>query len=398
MSSPKRRVCIFAGSRADYGPLSSLIRRLRDDSQVELRLLVSGGHLVPDQGLSVEQIEADGLDVAECVDMVLASDSASAVEKSFGLGVLGYADGLDRIDPDLLVVFGDRYEALAVAIPAMLRLLPTAHIAGGQITEGALDDSIRHALTKLCHIHFTSTTEFRRRIIQMGECPDHVHTVGALGLDTLLSTPLLARPQLERELGMRLHPPVLVVTYHPATTDPVRSAQGLDGLGQALQLFPDATTVVTGTNVDAGGRAIARKLAQFASEDCSRRAFRPSLGQQQYLSLVKHADAVIGDSSSGLVEAPALQTPTVNVGSRQDGRPRARSVIDSGESTASIASAIQKALSPSFRAVASSATSPYGDGRAAERIAAVIRAAVIRAVTPSELLQKRFVDLEREAV
>lgn len=376
-----RRVCVFTGSRADYGPLLALIRALDDDTEIDLRLLVTGGHLVDGQGLTVQQIEADGFQVAERVEMVLASDTASAVAKSFGLGVIGYADALARIDPDILVVLGDRYEALAVAITAALRLIPIAHIGGGELSYGSTDDSVRHAITKLAHLHLTSNEEFRRRVIQMGESPDRVHATGAPGLDTIRTLSYMDRAELASMLGIELREPLIAVTYHPATADPEGSREGIQGLLKAVDRIPDSTVVFTGTNVDQGGHDVFAPVREYVARNSGRVVVMPSLGQAAYLSLVKHAAVVVGNSSSGLAEAPALKTPTVNIGSRQDGRPKAASVIDCGETAAEIESAIIMAVESTHREATARATSPFGDGHSAEAITRLLSAVDISLIS-----------------
>lgn len=380
-----RRVCVFTGSRADYGPLRAVIEALDADPGIDLRLLVSGGHLVREQGMTVEQIEADGFPVAERVEMVVAGDTASAVAKSFGLAVIGYADALERISPDVVVVLGDRYEALAVAVTAALRLLPIAHIGGGELSYGSTDDSVRHAISKLAHLHFTSNEEFRQRVIQLGESPDRVFATGAPGLDTIRTMTLLDRAELAVVLGIELRDSLIAVTYHPATADPEGSRKGLDGLLQVLDQFPEASVVFTGTNVDRGGASLFAPVRYFVTGNPGRVVAMPSLGQRTYLSLVKHASVVVGNSSSGLAEAPALKTPTVNIGTRQDGRPRAASVIDCGETPAEIEQAIRRALTREHRNRTDTATSPFGDGFAAPRIAAALRTANL-----SALIHKKF--------
>lgn len=379
-----RRICVFTGSRADYGPMLSVIRTLDDDPEIDLRMLVTGGHLVHGQGLTVQQVREDGFKVDETVQMVLASDTATGVAKSFGLGVIGYADALDRINPDILVVLGDRYEALAVAITAALRLLPIAHVGGGELTTGSTDDSVRHAISKLAHLHFTATEEFRQRVIQLGEDPTRIHNTGAPGLDTIRVLPLPERPALAEALGIKLNEPTMAVTYHPATADPAGSREGATGLLKALDRFPDATFVFTGTNVDHGGSSISDLIQEYVSQHPGRTTILPSLGQATYLSLVKHAAVVIGNSSSGIAEAPALHTPTVNIGSRQDGRPRAASVIDCGEASFEIEQAIRRALTAGHRARTNAASSPYGDGHAAERIVQVLKTTKLAGLASKE--------------
>jgi UDP-hydrolysing UDP-N-acetyl-D-glucosamine 2-epimerase len=380
-------VCVFTGSRADYGRLLPLIRRLRHDPRFQLQVLVSGTHLAGDHGLTIKELEQDGVHVDERVEMVLAHDSATSVIKSLGLGIIGYADALDRLDPDVLVVLGDRYEALGVATAAAIRLIPLAHVAGGQVTEGALDERFRHAMTKLASLHFTSTAECRRRVLQLGEIETRVHAVGALGLDMALNEDVIERAELIATLGLDPSPLTLLVTYHPATADPRGSDAGMRGLFVALHAIRDATVIFTAANADAGGRTITAHAHDFVDQHADRMRLYTSLGQRWYLSLLRHADAVVGNSSSGLVEAPSLQTATVNIGSRQAKRLRARSVIDCGETAEEIEAAIRRAVTPEFQEICRSTTSPYGDGHAANRIAEILARTELQ-----DLIRKPFVD------
>ncbi|WP_158542905.1 UDP-N-acetylglucosamine 2-epimerase [Phytoactinopolyspora halophila] len=383
-----RRVCVFTGSRADYGPLLAVIRALANDPDIDLRLLVTGGHLVREQGLTVRQIEADGFVVDEQVDVVLSNDTPSAVAKSLGLGIIGYTDALDRMQPDVLLVLGDRYEALGVVIAANLRLLPVAHISGGELSFGSTDDSTRHAITKLASVHFTANEVFRRRVIQMGEDPGRVHVTGVPSIDTIMSVELPARDELESLLGIELRTPLFAVTYHPATADLEGSRQGAAGLVEALETFAESTVVVTGTNVDQSRTHVLEPISRYIDKHAESALTMPSLGQTAYLSLVKHADVVIGNSSSGLIEAPALKTPTVNIGTRQDGRPRAASVIDCDETAPSIGKAIRRALTWEHHERTQEAHSPFGDGQAAVRIVDVLKNVRLDTLVP-----KAFVDL-----
>jgi UDP-hydrolysing UDP-N-acetyl-D-glucosamine 2-epimerase len=382
-----RRVCVATTSRADYGPLYWLLHELHQVPEIDLRVLVSGAHLSSSHGNTETMLMADGLPIAARVDMLLAGDSPVPLTKSMGVGLIGLADALDAVDPDIQVVLGDRYEILLVAAAALMRGIPLAHIAGGQVTEGAFDESIRHAVTKLAHLHFVSTEDFRRRVIQLGEDPDRVWTVGALGLDQIRRRPLLERDELETELGHRLGDPTLLVTYHPAT----RGMSPVDGARElitALDRIPRATVVFTATNADPGGQAITKIIGAWTDANPTRAHVHSTLGSTRYLSLMREADVVVGNSSSGLIEAPALHTPTVNIGDRQRGRPTAAAVISCPESAPAIVDAIGCALTPEFRQLAVSTTSPYGDGHAAPRIREVLANVDLDGV-----LTKRFHDL-----
>lgn len=384
-----RRICVFTGSRADYGPLRPLLQALERDDQIHLQILATGGHFVPEQGSTITQLLEDGFAPDELVEMVLAGDSATAVATSFGLGAIGYASALTRLDPDMLVILGDRYEALAAAAVAALRLLPVVHIAGGEVTHGSTDDFTRHAVSKLAHLHFTSNSDAQRRVIQMGESPNRVIATGSPGLDTVRTTELIDRAGLENDLGIRLRNPTVLVTYHPATADPPKSHAGATALLEALDHFPEASVVFTATNVDHGGPQIGTLIRDYAGRNPDRVSMHSSLGQQRYLSLLKQCDVVVGNSSSALIEAPALGTAAVNIGTRQDGRPRAESVIDCSEDVDSIVKAIQAALSAEHQERAAQATSPFGDGSSVQRMVEVLKAVDLAVLT-----RKKFHDLD----
>lgn len=383
-----RRICVFTGSRADYGPLSAVLHALSNDPGIELRLLVSGSHLVAQQGMTLDAIAADGFPISERVAIVVASDTPVGVAKSFGLAAMGYADALERVAPDILVLLGDRYEVLAAAVAATFLRIPVAHICGGEVTAGSTDEGMRHAITKLSHLHFTATAEFRRRVIQLGEDPDRVHTVGSPGLDTVRTIKLLDRAALSAALGVELGTPTVAVTYHPATADPVGSRAGILGLLTAVDKLDRATVVFTGPNVDLGGPSADHELQDFINHRSDRMLMCPSLGQTTYLSLLRHADVVVGNSSSGLIEAPALGTPTVNIGTRQEGRPTSAATISCTEAATDIAAAIERALTPQHQERARAGTSPYGDGHAAARILQILKTTSLDGA-----FKKRFADL-----
>jgi UDP-N-acetylglucosamine 2-epimerase (non-hydrolysing)/GDP/UDP-N,N'-diacetylbacillosamine 2-epimerase (hydrolysing) len=388
-----RRICVFTATRAEYGLLQPLLGELADAPDVELQLIASGTHLSPEFGLTYRQIERDGFRIDAKVEMLLASDTAVGVTTSLGLGTIGVAHALDRLRPHVLVVLGDRYETLSAAQAALIARVPVAHIHGGEVTEGAFDDAIRHAITKMAHLHFAAAEPFRRRIIQLGEDPALVHTVGAPGLDTIRTLPLLDRPAVEAELGVCLPTPSFLVTYHPATLSPTPPDKAVAALLDALDAFPHAGVVLTRPNADPHGRTISDAIDAYAAARRERVAVFTSLGQLRYLSTLKHVDVVVGNSSSGLIEAPALHTPTVNVGDRQRGRLFADSVVSCGETSDEIAEAIRTTLSPGFRARLPAVRSPYGDGQAAPRIAEILRTADLDGI-----VGKRFHDLGREGM
>lgn len=380
---PRQRICVVTGSRAEYGLLYWMLHDLRDDSAVELQLVVTGMHLANEFGMTVREIEADGFPIARRIPILQASDDAGGVARAIALGVMGMSDALQQLAPDVVVVLGDRFEILAAAQACLVHKVPLAHIAGGDVTEGAFDESMRHAITKMAHLHLVTNEDAARRVRQMGEDPEHIHVVGSPGLDHLRRRPLLDRATLAQELGAPLGKRNLLVTFHPVTL------ADDDGQGEFEELLAalattDAETCLwfTRANADTGGRAIAARLDEWAASQGARVQIRTSLGPLRYLSLMARVDAVVGNSSSGLYEAPSLGVPTVNIGSRQRGRLAARSVLHCRPERAEIAAALRAAAALDCSGV----TNPYGDGRSADRIVALLRA-----LPPaSAMLRKRF--------
>jgi UDP-hydrolysing UDP-N-acetyl-D-glucosamine 2-epimerase len=379
-----RRIGEFTATRSENGLLSGLLRQMARRRTLDLRLIVSGTHLSPEYGTTREHVDADGFAAAATVETVLSGDSPVAAAKSLGLAVMGVAEALDRIRPDLLVVLGDRYEALAAAQAAVMLSVPIAHIGGGESSEGAMDESFRHAITKLAHLHFVAAAAFADRVVQLGEDPTHVHVAGALGVDNALHLPLLSRVELEAEIGMTLTRPTVLATFHPVTLA-AGGMSGLDAVLTALDRFPRATVAFTEPNADPRGREIRHRVRAYADARRPRVKVFTSLGPLRYLSLLSQCDVVVGNSSSGIIEAPALGVPTVNVGDRQRGRLRPESVLDAGEDAADVEAAIARALDPGFRERVRDAQALYGDGRAAERIVDVLAVAPL-----GGLLRKRF--------
>lgn len=382
-----RRILVATGNRADYAPLSPLLHQLHARSDVDAQLLVTGAHLAgPDPTRT--HIERDGFATHAEVEILLDSDTPVGVAKSLALCVMGVAEALARLRPDVAVVLGDRYEALGVAQAAMLADVPLAHIGGGESTDGVADEAIRHSITKMAHLHFVAAPAFRRRVLQLGERPSRVWTVGALGLDNLARLPLLDRDALAEELGVDLRPPLILLTYHPVARGPLAPADACAEVLGALDAFPQATVLATRPNVDAGAGAVVAALEASARKNPDRFHLFSTLGQRRYLSALATADVVVGNSSSGLIEAPAVQVPTVDVGIRQRGRLRAPSVLHRPEQADTIAEAIATALSPKFRAQIRGVHSPYGHGDAAPQIADVLATAEL-----DGLLTKSFYDL-----
>lgn len=376
------RICAVTGSRADWGLLRSPLRLLRDDPEFELQLAVTGMHLSPAFGRTVEEVAAEGFRVDAEVPTLEEGDDAVAIAAALGRGVMGFAPALRRLAPDLLLVPGDRYEILAAVEAALIARIPVAHIAGGDVTEGAFDDAIRHAITKMAHIHFATNEVAAARLSQMGEAPESVVVTGSPTLDLLAELPRTTREEVFRDLGLLPRRRNFLVTFHPATLEPTPAEAQLRELLAALDaLGSEAGLILTGSNADTEGRALGRLAEDFAAKR-DNAVFHNSLGQKRYLGVMRHADAVIGNSSSGLYEAPSFKVPTVNIGSRQEGRLKAASVIDCAPERAAIKAAIERAL----KLDCSAAFNPYGDGHAGERIVAALK----RIGEPAKLLRKSF--------
>jgi UDP-hydrolysing UDP-N-acetyl-D-glucosamine 2-epimerase len=383
----QRTIGVVTGSRADYGLLRSLLDAIKADHDLKLQIIATGMHLSPEFGLTIRQIEADGFVVDARVDMLLSADSPAATAKSMGLGVIGFADALTHLSPDILVVLGDRFEILAAAQAALVMRIPLAHIHGGETSEGAFDEGIRHALTKMSMWHFVAAETYRNRVIQMGEAPDRVFNVGAPGLDQLDALQWLDRQALQTALQVPLSSPLLLVTYHPVTLANEDPTLPMSELLAALERFPEATIVFTYPNADTGGRKLIDMIDGFVAQSPSRRHAFVSLGQQRYLSLMKLADVVVGNSSSGLTEAPALKRATVNIGDRQKGRLKASSVIDAAEQRDDIERALEQAQSPGFTQALAGTVSLYGQGKAGWAIKERLK-------TVSLTVQKSFFDIK----
>ncbi|MGH8249560.1 MAG: UDP-N-acetylglucosamine 2-epimerase [Steroidobacteraceae bacterium] len=376
-NAASRRICVVTGTRAEYGLLSPLMTEVARDPELCLQVVATGMHLSPEFGLTYRDIEADGFAIDARIEMLLSSDTPVGIAKSIGLGVAGLAEALDRLRPGILVLLGDRFETLAAAQAAMVARIPIAHIHGGESSEGAYDESIRHAITKMAQWHFVAAAAYRKRVIQMGESPDRVFDFGAPGLDQLRLIEWLDRRALEQSLGMTLNSPLFLVTYHPATLGRTEPVETMNELLRALDEFSDATVVFTYPNADSGGRAIIERLERWVGANGRRARGFMSLGQRRYLSLMREADVIVGNSSSALIEAPALKKASVNVGDRQAGRLKARSVVDAAEDRASIVAALQTALSPEFCASLPETESLYGSGNVSSRIKEFLKSVAI---------------------
>jgi len=372
----KSNIAVITGTRAEYGLLKGLIGKLGKRPSLNPQVFATGMHLANEFGMTVREIEADGFQIAERIEILLSSDSPVGVGKSMGLAMIGFAEAYERRKPDLVLVLGDRFEAFCAAAAATVARIPIAHIHGGELTFGAMDDAFRHSITKMSRLHFTSTEEYRNRIIQLGEDPETVHNVGALGVEAALSLKLFTRGELEAELGIILGSPLMIVTFHPATLDVIPADVQCSGLLSALEQYPEATVVFTKANADMQGRSINELLDKHVGHWKEKRFVFTSLGQLRYLSLLRHADVVIGNSSSGIIEAPSLGAQTVNIGSRQHGRTRAESIIDCESSHFQIASAINMALTRGRSPSPGGFPNPYDGGSTSDKIVGLLEAAL----------------------
>jgi UDP-hydrolysing UDP-N-acetyl-D-glucosamine 2-epimerase len=379
----KQKICVVTGTRAEYGLLYWILKRLEEDPAFDLQIVASGMHLSPEFGLTYKQIEEDGFAINEKIEMLLSSDSSSAVAKSIGLGTIAFSDAFSRLSPNLIILLGDRFEALAAAQTALVLGIPIAHIHGGEVTYGAYDDSIRHSITKMACIHFVTTERHRKRVIQLGENPNRVFNVGAPGVESIMQLPLLTKDELETSLNIRLKDEIFLVTFHPVTLS-ANPMEGLDELLEAMEEFKETTIIFTKANADHQGREINKKIESFASKNSPSRKVFSSLGQLRYLSLIKASTLVIGNSSSGLLEAPYLETATINIGDRQRGREKPVSVFDCLPNKEAIKQAIEKGLDFEFHLYE---TKIFGHGHTSEQIVNILK-------VQRPTLIKEFYDLE----
>lgn len=368
-----RKIAVFTGTRAEYGILFWLMKDIQMDNDFELQIIATGMHLSPEFGLTWEHIEADGFKIDEKIEILLSSDTAVGTAKSIGLGVIGFADAFSRLKPDVMIILGDRFEALAAAQTAMILRIPVLHLHGGEITEGAYDDAIRHAITKLSYLHGTSTEEYRRRVIQMGESPDRVVNVGAPGLDHLARGNFLSLDELGKSLSFTLDKPYFIVTYHPVTLSNEPAAESFNEILGALDKFKGHQIIITYPNADDGGRQIIPLIEKYAEKNKGRVLAIRSMGQKRYLSAVKYASAVIGNSSSGIIEVPSFKVPTIDVGMRQKGRLSAESVLHSSPTSDDIMQNISLAISEKYKEFVENVINPYGQSDSSQRIIKMLK-------------------------
>jgi GDP/UDP-N,N'-diacetylbacillosamine 2-epimerase (hydrolysing) len=383
----KNKICIVTGTRADYGLLRWVIEGVSQEPTLELQLVVTGMHLSPEFGLTYREIEKDGFCIDRKVEMLLSSDTPTSLAKCMGLGLIGFGDTLETLQPDLMLVLGDRFEIFSAVVAAMVARIPVAHLHGGEATEGLIDEAIRHSITKMSYLHFVATEEYRRRVIQLGEHPDRVFLVGGLGVDNIKKLDLLDRAELETALDFQLGAQNLLITFHPVTLENSTSVEQMAELIAALKTLKNTHLIFTMPNADTNGRVLIDMVNQFVSEHAHAKSYT-SLGQLRYLSCVKHVDGVVGNSSSGLAEVPSFCKGTINIGDRQRGRLKAESVIDCDPEQVSITAALKKLYTDEFQLILKTVKNPYGEGGASRRVVDSLLK-----VPLGDVLKKRFFDL-----
>ena len=389
-----RKICVVTGSRAEYGHLYWLMKEIETDSDLTLQIVATGAHLSSEFGSTFKAIEQDGFVLNEKLELPLSDDSVVAITKALGIATGKFAEAFQVLKPDLIVLLGDRYEILAAAQAALLARIPIAHIHGGESTEGLIDEAVRHSITKMAHLHFVSNPFYRNRVIQLGEDPSHVICYGAPGLDHLDKTVFLTRKELAQKFGIQFGDFNFLITMHPVTLSNQKTEEMMNALFHALDHFQEAHLIFTRANADPAGLVINKLIDQYAEKNKNRAKVCVSLGQQGYLSVICEVDVVIGNSSSGIIEVPHFQKPTVNIGDRQRGRLKAESIIDCKESEKEITAAIKKALSPDFQKTLSQTQSLYGKGGdISKRIKDKIKSAKLENV-----LMKKFHDLPIESL
>ena len=382
-----RKICVITGTRAEYGLLRWVMQGIKDDCELTLQVIATGMHLSPEFGLTYREIEQDGFRIDRKVEMLTSSDTPVGIAKSMGLGLIGFADALNELRPDLILVLGDRFEIFAAVAAALVARIPVAHLHGGESTEGAFDEALRHSITKMSHLHFVAAEEYRQRVMQLGEQPDRVFLVGGLGIDNIKRLKLLDRAELEASLAFTLGKKNLLITFHPVTLETANAADQFAELLAALAELRDTQLIFTMPNADTDGRALVKLIDQFVAQHANARAYT-SLGQLRYLSCIAQVDGVVGNSSSGLIEVPSFRKGTINIGDRQRGRLQAASVINSAPTRQRIAAALARLYSADFQSSLSLVRNPYGEGGASEKVVETMKHYAIDGI-----VKKAFHDL-----
>jgi len=381
------KICVVTGTRAEYGLLYWLMKEIDSDSELELQIIVTGMHLSPEFGLTYKVIEQE-FNINKKIEMLLSSDTPVGISKSIGLAQISFSEAYDELKPDLVILLGDRYEIFAAATAAMVARIPIAHLHGGETTEGAFDEAIRHSITKMSHLHFTATDEYRRRVIQLGEAPERVFNVGGLGIENIKRLNLMSKEEFENSINFKLNNKNLLVTFHPVTLEESTTEQQFTQLLNALDTLINTHIIFTKANSDTDGRIINKLIDDYVNSNPSKSVAFASLGQLRFLSALQYVDGVVGNSSSGLAEAPSFKIGTINIGDRQKGRIKASSVIDAEPDYQSILKAIEHLYSDSFKETLITTKNPYGEGSASSEIIQIIKNTSLK-----HILKKSFFDL-----
>ncbi len=387
-----KKICIITGTRAEYGLLKPLIKRISEDNEIELQLIATGMHLSPEFGLTYKEIEDDRFNINEKVEILLSSDTSVGISKSIGLGMIGFSEAFERLRPDMIIALGDRYEIFAAASAATISRIPIAHLHGGETTEGAIDEVIRHSITKMSYLHFTSTEEYKQRVIQLGEEPERVFNVGAIGIESIKQLKLLSKNELEKSIKFNLDKKTALITFHPVTLENNTSEQQFQELLNALDNYKDLKIIFTKANSDTNGRIINIMIDEYVNSNKDRTIAFTSMGQLRYLSAMKYVDLVIGNSSSGIIEAPSFNIPTINIGDRQKGRIQGETIINCKPTEKEIYNAINLGLSNIFKQKIKNKKNPYGEGNVSKNVIKEIKEVLL---SNSINLKKKFYDFKR---
>jgi GDP/UDP-N,N'-diacetylbacillosamine 2-epimerase (hydrolysing) len=384
----KRKICIVTGTRAEYGLLYWLMKEIEEDNDLELQVIVTGMHLSPEFGLTYKEVEKD-FKIDKKIEILLSSDTPVGISKSMGLAQISFTEVYNELNPDILVVLGDRYEIFSAVSVAMISRIPTAHLHGGETTEGAFDESIRHSITKMSHLHFTAADQYRDRVIQLGEHPSRVFNVGGMGIESIKRFKLLSKEEFEKSIDFKLNKKNIIVTFHPVTLENSTASEQFQNLLDAIDELEDTNIIFTKANSDTDGRIINKMIDEYVANNLSKAVCFISLGQLRYLSALQYVEAMVGNSSSGLLEAPSFKIGTINIGDRQKGRIMADSVIDCDNDLVSIRNGFEKLYSEKFVKLLVDVANPYGDGGASKQIKEIIKK-----ISLADILKKSFYDIK----
>jgi GDP/UDP-N,N'-diacetylbacillosamine 2-epimerase (hydrolysing) len=386
-----KKICVVTGTRAEYGLLYWLMKAIEQDGELQLQVIVTGMHLSPEFGLTYREVQKE-FKIDKKIEMLLSSDTAIGISKSMGLAQISFAEAYDELKPDLVVLLGDRYEIFSAASTAMIARIPIAHLHGGETTEGAFDEAIRHSITKMAYWHFTAAEPYRKRVIQLGESPDRVFNVGGLGVENIKRLKLLSKPEFEESIGFKLAGRNLLVTYHPVTLESASATSQFQALLNAIDMLENTNIIFTKANSDTDGRVINQMIDNYAAQNPHKSIAFTSLGQLRYLSALQYVDVIVGNSSSGLLEVPSFKKATINIGDRQTGRLKAQSIIDCAPTEQAIKKAVEKAFSDEFKTKLSTTVNPYGEGEASTKILPIIKRDI-----SVQNLKKSFYDLQQSS-